>query len=296
MLNIIKNIFTSNNNELKENIDNKDLSDQKWMETIEKIESAEHESLNKSTVQEEEKELIVNLLNLRNMDAQDVMIPRADIIGVPLNVKQTDLLAIMANSKLSKLPVYNENLDDVLGIVNLHDIFVWQLSGKLFDIKSLIKPVLFVSPSMRSFDLLFKMREKGADMAFVVDEFGGIDGLVCFSDIIEEIIGEIQHTSSESDRLKLFKRTDGVIIADARVHLEEFKQRFGVDLTQEIVDIDLDEVETVGGLIAFLVNRVPTPGEKILSPQGMEFEILDADPRKVKRVSITINPKSSKNV
>lgn len=288
VLNTLKKIFTKSGPTHYKKVEHhgeKDSHDHKWINKIEGLISDDQDQFS-GDIPEDEKELLGNLLNLRDLDAQDVMIPRVDIIGVPHDIKAEDLLFMIAHSKLNKLPVYNETLDDVLGIITLHDLFVWHLSGSPFNLKSLLKPVLFVSPSMRSLDLLFKMRERGTQMAFVVDEFGGVDGLVCFSDIIEEIIGEIQHTSSDNNRLKLFKRADGVIIADARVHLEEFRERFGIDLSNDIEEDD--EVETIGGLIAFLEGRVPAPTEIIKHPRGIEFEILDADPRKVKRVSIRI--------
>jgi len=231
----------------------------------------------------DERLLLGNVLSLRDLTADDVMVPRVDIVAIPLNITTSELLTVLTRSRLSRVPVYRDSLDDVFGIIEIKDVLSWALTKKALNIKSLVKDVLFVSPTMRTMDLLFKMRETGTKMAMVVDEFGGVDGLVTFHDLIEEIIGDIQDAQDRSPVYQLVERSDGSILADARVTLEEISEKYGVNLIIEGLE---DEIDTLGGLVVALVGRVPIRGELITHPAGLEIEVIDADPRRVKRLSL----------
>jgi CBS domain containing-hemolysin-like protein len=257
-------------------------TDNSLRETIEElIEDADEVN---PSIESDERLLLGNVLNLRELTAQDVMVPRVDIIAVPATIEGPDLLATFTRSRHSRLPVFSHNLDDVMGMIESKDVLNWLASQKPLDLKALIKNVLFVSPAMRTLDLLFQMRETGTKMALVVDEFGGIDGLVTFSDLIEEIIGDIQDAQAPLPSPQLIERPDGSILADGRVLLEEISDKYGVDLIVEGME---DDIDTIGGLVVALAGRLPCRGELISHPTGgFEIEIIDADPRRVKRVCL----------
>lgn len=254
-------------------------------ETIEELIEESEDS--ESSIESDERTLLGNVLSLRDLTAQDVMVPRVDIIAIPLDATEEELLGTFIRSRLQRLPVYRNTLDEVVGSVQIQDVLAWKASGKTLQLRSILKDVLFVSPAMRTLDLIFKMRESGTKMALVVDEFGGIDGLVSFSDLMEEIIGDIQEAQEHAPQQYLFRKPDGDIVADGRVMLEEIEEMFDLCLTVEDLE---DEVETIGGLVTSLAGHVPTRGELIAHPnKTITFEILEADPRRVKRLLIHPN-------
>jgi CBS domain containing-hemolysin-like protein len=256
-------------------------TDSKLRETLEElIEDAE---VGESSIASDERMLLGNVLDLRDLTAQDVMIPRVDIIAIPQTISATDLISTMIRSRHSRLPVYRNTLDDVIGAVDIQDVLAWLASKKPLNIKSLITNVLFISPTMRTLDLLFQMRETGTKMALVVDEYGGIDGMVTFSDLIEEIIGDIQDAQDSTPSPQVIERADGSLVIDARVLLEELQEERNLNLV--IPELE-DEVDTIGGLVIALAGRLPSRGELIQHPKGYEIEIMDADPRRVKRVCL----------
>jgi len=254
-------------------------TDNSLRETIEEL-IEDTEETNPS-IEFDERLLLGNVLNLRDRTAEDVMIPRVDIIAVPLTINETDLISALTRSRHSRVPVYRNNLDDVIGMIEAKDLLGWAATKKSLNVRTLVKDVLFVSPTMRTLDLLFQMRQTGTKMAMVVDEFGGVDGLVTFADLIEEIIGDIQDAQDRSSTHQLTERSDGSILADARITLEEIAEKFGVNLIVEGME---DEIDTLGGLVVALAGRVPTRGELITHPAGLEIEVVDADPRRVKRL------------
>jgi magnesium and cobalt transporter len=257
-------------------------TDNSLRETIEElIEDTEDEA--NPSIESDERILLGNVLNLRDLTSEDVMVPRVDIIAVPLTITGPELLAIFTKSRHSRLPIYRNNLDDVIGMVEVKDVLTWASTKKTLNIKALIRDVLFISPTMRTLDLLFQMRETGTKMAMVVDEFGGVDGLVTFSVLIEEIIGDIQDAQDRTPTHQLVERPDGSILADARIPLEEIAEKYGVNLIVKGLE---DEIDTLGGLVVALAGRVPTRGELITHPTGLEIEVLDADPRRVKRLNL----------
>lgn len=260
---------------------NKQENDGSLRETIEELIEESNES--EPSIESDERALLGNVLNLRDLTAYDVMIPRADIIAAPYDIKGPDLVAMMTKSGLTRLPIYRETLDNVIGMVHIKNVLGWLANKKPFKIKQLINDVLFISPSMRTLDLLLQMRETGSKMAMVVDEYGGVDGLVTFSNLIEEIIGDIQDAHDHSPPSQIEVRGDGTIIADGRVMVEELNKILGENLQLTEVDEDID---TIGGIVIFLAGRVPIRGELIRHGSGIEFEVLDADPRRVKRLCL----------
>ncbi len=257
-------------------------------EIIGEIEEAIPEEAAATPIGGHERVLLGNILALRHLTADDVMVPRADIVSVAIDTGLDELIRIMSAAAHSRLPVYRENLDDVLGFVHIKDVLKQtssdRPSDRPFDLAKILVTVLFVAPSMRALDLLMEMRLKRVHMALVVDEFGGIDGLITIEDLVEEIVGEIEDEHDVAEGPKLFRHADGSLIADARVTIEEFEQLVGPILTEEERDEDVD---TLGGLVSDLADRVPTRGELIVhEPSGVSFEVMEADPRRLKRLRV----------
>lgn len=250
-------------------------------ETIEELIEETNEEV--PSIESDERLLLENVLSLRDLTAHDIMIPRADVIAVPDSISEAELMDQFIKTGLSWLIVYKENLDHVIGTVHTKDMLVWNYSKKPFMLKALTKDVMFISPAMRTLDLLLTMRESGMKVAVVVDEYGGVDGLVTFSQLIEEIIGDIEGDNEQSPAPQLNWRSDGAIIADGRSTCEELDELVGHELN--LIDED-EDIDTLSGLVAFLAGRVPNRGELIAHPKGLEFEILDADLRRVKRICI----------
>jgi CBS domain containing-hemolysin-like protein len=180
------------------------------------------------------------------------------------------------------MPVYRETLDDVIGMVHIKDLLAVVADQRPFDLVSIVREVQIVAPSMPVLDLLLHMRQAHQHMALVVDEFGGIDGLVTIEDLVEEIVGEIEDEHDDAVQPRIMERPDGTLIADARLPLEDFEARVGPVLDDE----DREEVDTLGGLVFSLAGRIPRRGETLVHPSGIEFEVVDADPRRIKRLRV----------
>ena len=224
-----------------------------------------------------------NILKLRDLAANDVMVPRADIVAVEIDTSLPDLVLLMSDKAHSRVPVYRETPDDAVGMVHIKDLLAcWDTSAP-FELSNIVRRVLFVAPSMPMLELLLQMRANRTHMALVVDEFGGIDGLITIEDLVEEIVGEIEDEHDAEVAPEMAERADGSIEADARVQIEDFEQRVGAFLTAEE---RADDIETLGGLVFFIAGRVPGRGEVVRHESGIEFEILDADPRRIKRVKV----------
>lgn len=249
-------------------------------ETLEELIEEIHEI--EPSIDSGERALLGNVLNLRDLTAQNVMVPRADIVAVSHKMSAADVLATMTRTGLSRIPVYKDNLDDIIGMIHMKDMLAWCQNKGEFKIRHMLREVLFISPSMRTLDLLLQMRESGTKLALVVDEYGGIDGLVSFYDLIEEIIGDIQSAHDQIPTMHIQKLPDGNLIVDARYSLVELESYLNIKLITKAMEED--EIETLGGLVATLAGHVPVPGELIQHNTGFEFEIIDADPRRVKRV------------
>ena len=230
-----------------------------------------------------ENELLKNLAGLRGITASDVMIPRIDIVSVAMSDNFDDIVKELIKTNHSRVPVRNESLDDIVGILHIKDLLANLFLKEKPNIKSILKKPFFVSPSISLLDLLYEMRVKRRHLALVVDEYGGIDGLVTIEDLVEELVGEIEDEHESSSEIRLDKMEDGSIIVEARIIIDLFE-----DLIKAIREEDLnDEIETLGGFIISIAGRVPVKGEVIrYSPSGLKFEILEADPRKIILVKI----------
>ena len=225
-----------------------------------------------------ENEHLKNLAGLRGITASDVMIPRIDIVSVAMSDNFNEIVKQLIKTNHSRVPVRNESLDDVVGILHIKDVLANLFSKEKKDIKSLLKSPIFVSPSISLLDLLYEMRIKRRHLALVVDEYGGIDGLVTIEDLVEELVGDIEDEHDLSTECRLEKMQDGSVILEARITIDLLE-----DLMSSIRKEDLnEEIETLGGFIISIAGRVPVKGEVIkYSPSGLKFEILEADPRKV---------------
>lgn len=234
-------------------------------------------------VDPEERQMLQNILSFGELRTDDVMVPRADIVAADADTTLFDLIRLFADSAHSRMPLYRGELDNVIGMVHIKDLIpLWQNEGA-FDIKKIVREILFVPPAMPVLDLLLKMRQTRVHMACVVDEYGGTDGLLTIEDIVEEIVGEIHDEHDDEEEPEIIEVSNGVIEADARALVEALESRVGCDLLPEDED---EEVDTLGGMIFHMAGRVPGAGEVISHPCGLEFEIVDADPRRVKRLRV----------
>jgi len=232
------------------------------------------------------------LINLRRMRVEDVSIPRAEIVAVPATITRPDLVQIFRDSGMTRLPVYQGTLDTPIGLIHLKDFalkhgFNGNGTGR-FSVKTLLRPLLFVPPSMPIGVLLTKMQTERRHMALVIDEYGGVDGLVTIEDLIEQVIGQIED-EHDVDEDKLWRQEkSGSWLALAKAPLEEFERETGVSLTEHEA-VDEEEIDTLGGLVFMLSGRVPARGEVVEHPAGHEFEVVDADPRRIKRLRVRLN-------
>ncbi len=229
-----------------------------------------------------ERQMLRNLLHFGERTAGDICVTRGDIIAVPSDIGFDDLVRAFADAEHSRLPVYGESLDEVIGMVHIKDVFV-ALNDLSRDrsIPALLRVPLFVPESMGVIDLLARMRAERIHLAIVVDEFGGTEGLVTIEDVVEEIVGDIEdeHDIEEAGMLTLLE--DGLWEADARIELEELAATVDRRLTWEE-----DEVDTLGGLMFLLAGHIPTRGECVTHPSGWKLEAVDSDPRRILRVRL----------
>ena len=256
-------------------------------EIIDEIKEVEGEEDSGTPISSDERVMLSNILKLRHLTAYDVMVPRADIVAVDLDTPIDELIDVMSDVGHSRVPIYRGTLDEVVGIVHIKDVLQHvkdRKDAQNFDLVDLVRRILVVAPSMRVLDLLLEMRLSRVHMALVVDEFGGIDGLITIEDLVEEIVGEIEDEHDVAVGPKLIERPDGILIADARTTIEEFEERVGPVLSDAEREEDID---TLGGLLFSLAGRVPDRGELVKHPHsGISFEVLEADPRRVKRVRV----------
>ncbi len=230
----------------------------------------------------------LGMANLRRMRLDDVAIPSAEIVAVPLDIRKDDLVEVFRDSGLTRLPVYNGTLDTPVGLVHLKDFALkhgFNGKGTKFSLESMVRPLLFAPPSMPIGILLQKMQTERMHMALVIDEYGGVDGLVTIEDLIEQVVGEIEdeHDTAEGQYWTLEK--PGVYLVQAKAPLEELEAEIGMKLTHGDED---EEVDTLGGLVFVLLGRVPARGEVIQHPDGLEIEVVEADPRRLKRLRLRL--------
>ncbi|MGC1503079.1 MAG: hemolysin family protein [Sulfitobacter sp.] len=228
------------------------------------------------------------MMNLRRMRVDDVSIPKAEITAVPVTITMEELVAVFKESGLTRLPVFDGTLDTPVGMAHLKDLALqYGFNGKPkdFDLPALLRPLLFVPPSMGIGVLLTKMQAERRHMALVIDEYGGVDGLVTIEDLIEQVIGEIEDEHDVDEATFWSIEKPGTYLALAKTPLQDFEAEIGHSLTDHD-DVDEEEIDTLGGLVFMLSGRVPTRGEVVLHPDGPEFEVIDADPRRIKRLRV----------
>lgn len=258
----------------------------------------------------EESRMLKNILGLRERRVGDVMVPRADIIDVQQDIQLGELVRVFERAGHSRLVVYNDTLDDPVGMVHIRDLIAFMTARAAVDPEknakrkkplpadldfkainlatplsatNIVRQILFVPPSMRAIDLLARMQATRIHLALVVDEYGGTDGLISIEDIVEQIVGEIADEHDEDETPAVVRQADGSYIADARANLEDVVGIVGHDLD---VGDAAEEVDTLGGYLVTRAGRLPLRGELIAGPGLFEFEVLDADPRRIKRVRI----------
>ncbi len=253
-----------------------------------------------------ERTILKNVLALHDVRVADVMAPRADMVALPLEATVAEALAMFRTAGHSRLPVFHETLDDPRGMVHIRDFLDFLASNpafgliaaksaaqggarKSFDMSTplsetpLVRPVLFAPPSMPALDLLARMQASRIHIALVIDEYGGTDGLVTMEDIVETIVGNIEDEHDEAEGEQVSRGPDGKFTVEARAPLDEVAKAVGLDVSALEA---ADDVDTIGGLVTAIAGRVPARGEIVGGPQGFEFEVLDADPRRLKRVRI----------
>jgi CBS domain containing-hemolysin-like protein len=229
-----------------------------------------------------ERQMLRNLLHFGDETAGDICVTRGDIISVPSTIAFEDLVKAFAEAEHSRLPVYGESLDEIIGMVHVKDVFAAMIDeSRDRSIQALLRTPLFIPESMGVIDLLARMRAERVHLAIVVDEFGGTEGLVTIEDVVEEIVGEIEDEHDTEQAGLLTRLDDGVWEADARIELEELAETVDARLTWEE-----DEVDTLGGLVFLLAGHIPERGESVLHPSGWRLEAVDSDPRKILRVRL----------
>jgi len=258
----------------------------------------------------EERAMLTNILELRERRVEDVMVPRADIVAVEQDITLGELVKVFEGAGHSRLVAYHETLDEPVGMVHIRDLIAFmaqraavdgQQNGKRtkpvpagLDLKAInlalslastgiIRKILFVPPSMPAIDLLAKMQATRIHLALVIDEYGGTDGLVSIEDIVEQIVGDIEDEHDQAESPDVVPQADGSFLADARAGLDEVTATVGPDF--DVGEV-AHEVDTLGGYLVVQVGRVPVRGELMPGPRGFEIEVLDADPRRVKKVRI----------
>jgi CBS domain containing-hemolysin-like protein len=249
----------------------------------EAIEEAEDSRPVAGDLSSSERQMLRNLLHFGDQTAGDICVTRGDIIAVPADISFEELVSAFADAGHSRLPVYGESLDEVVGMIHIKDVFVADFDPtRDRSIEALMREPLFVPESMGMIELLARMRSEHVHLAIVVDEFGGTDGLVTIEDVVEEIVGDIEDEHDEAEAGMLTLLDDGLWEADARLELEELQETVDPRLKPD----DDDEVDTVGGLTFLLAGRILQPGESVLHPSGWRLESIDADSRRIKRVRL----------
>ncbi len=256
------------------------------------------------TLSSQERSMLRRILRLGTLTIEDVMVPRADIIAVDDTISVADLMGVFRQAEHSRVPVYHETLDDPRGMVHIRDLMSWITSeaeackegslnlgkvdlGRNIASINILREILYVPGSMSVLDLLLKMQTTRLHLALVVDEYGGTDGLVSIEDLVEEVVGDIadEHDVDDEPLIKSDPRLG--LVADARTPISDLEKHLGLELVSEEQE---EEVDTLGGLVFALAGRIPARGELVQHPGGIEFEVLDADPRRIKKLRIHLPP------
>ncbi len=234
----------------------------------------------------------LNLKALADRRIDDIAVPKADIVAVPDDSSRKEVVDTFRSSTLTRLPVYHDTLDEPVGLVHLKDMALKHGfgNGVKFDLAALIRPLIYAPPSMPVGVLLQKMQSERIHMALVIDEYGGVDGLVTIEDLLEQIVGDIIDEHDEEEQDLFIEESPGVYLAHARAELRSIEEAAGVDLLPDDLD---EEIDTLGGIVVMLAGRVPARGEVICDDVGNEFEVIEADPRRIKRLRVTFKEKAA---
>jgi magnesium and cobalt transporter len=233
-------------------------------------------------ISEDQRVLLANILKLRDKTVADVMVPRVDIVAIAADAPLDDVVRLIQAEAHSRYPIYRESLDDVIGMIHIKDVLAYWGTSKKFNLRDILRRVVFVAPTLPVLDMLLDMRRSRTHMALVVDEFGGTDGLLTIEDLVEEIVGEIEDEHDVAQPPTLARRVDGTLDVNGRTPIEMLEQEIGRVLS----DDERREIDTVGGLIFSLLGRIPERGEVVRHPSGVEFEVLDVDPRRIRRLRV----------
>jgi magnesium and cobalt transporter len=255
---------------------------------IEALSPSEDDASDGQQTPHQQRQQTHGMINLRRMRVEDVSVPKADIIAIPANATLEETVAVFKESGLTRLPVYDGTLDTPIGFLHLKDLALthgFNGNSTPFDLKAMLRPLLFVPPSMTIGVLLTKMQAERRHMALVIDEYGGVDGLVTIEDLIEQVIGEIEDEHDIDEGVYFTEEKPGCYIALAKTPLEDFEAEIGRSLTDH-EEVDEEEIDTLGGLVFMLSGRVPARGEVVVHPDGPEFEVIDADARRIKRLRV----------
>jgi CBS domain containing-hemolysin-like protein len=256
------------------------------------------------TLSTQERSMLRRILQFGTLTVEDVMVPRADIIAVDDTVSVAELMDVFRQAEHSRVPVYHETLDDPRGMVHIRDLMSWITSEAKADQEgtlnlakvdlarsiasiNILREILYVPGSMSALDLLLKMQTTRLHLALVVDEYGGTDGLVSIEDLVEEVVGDIadEHDVEDEPLIKSDPRLG--LVADARTPISDLEKYLALELASEEQE---EEVDTLGGLVFAIAGRIPARGELVRHPSGIEFEVLDADPRRIKKLRIQLPP------
>ena len=238
--------------------------------------------------QESTQDLLVNLNTLKTLRLDDIAIPKADIIALSDEASFEEVIEVFRKSTVTRVPVYSDTLDNPLGLIHLKDFALSHGFGSknIFNMKSVLRPLIYVPPSMTLGTLLQRMQAEHIHMALVIDEYGGVEGLVTIEDLLEQIVGDIiDEHDVEEDKLWLEERP-GVYLVHARLELDDFFEQTGVQLKDQATE---EEYDTIGGLVFSLTNRIPVRGEVIRDKMSNEYSVVDADPRSIKRLRVFLS-------
>ena len=233
-------------------------------------------------ISDDQRTLLANILKLRDKTVRDVMVPRVDIVGIAADTPLDDVVRLFQTEAHSRYPVYRVSLDDVIGMMHIKDVLSYWGTSKKFNLRDILRRVVFVAPTLPVLDMLLDMRRSRTHMALVIDEYGGTDGLLTIEDLVEEIVGEIEDEHDVAQTPTVSRRADGTIDVNGRTPVELLEQEIGKMLSED----ERREIDTVGGLIFSLLGRIPERGEVVRHPSGVEFEILDVDPRRIRRLRV----------
>ena len=233
-------------------------------------------------ISDDQRVLLANILKLRDKTVRDVMVPRVDIVAMAADMPLDEVVRLIQAEAHSRYPIYRESLDDVIGMIHIKDVLAYWGTAKKFNLRDILRRVVFVAPTLPVLDMLLDMRRQRTHMALVVDEFGGTDGLLTIEDLVEEIVGEIEDEHDVAQPPTLARRNDGTLDVNGRTTVELLEKEIGNVLSED----ERREIDTVGGLIFSLLGRIPERGEVVSHPSGVEFEILDVDPRRIRRLRV----------